>query len=41
MQDETKMLDFLLSSLVAFGSFGFFLFVLSYGWLTAFKVIAQ
>ncbi len=41
MKDETTMLDYFLSSIVAFGSFGFFLFVLSYGWLTAFQVMAQ
>lgn len=41
IQERSKNLDMLLSSLAAIGSFCFFLFVLTFGWLTAFEVMAR
>lgn len=41
IQERTSNLDMLLSSIAAIGSFCFFLFVLTYGWVTAFEVMAK
>lgn len=41
IQKRPNNLDMLLSSIAAIGSFCFFLFVLTYGWVTAFEVMAR
>ncbi len=41
IQKQTNNLDMLLSSIAAIGSFCFFLFVLTFGWVTAFEVMAR
>ncbi|WP_343564693.1 hypothetical protein [Kiloniella sp. b19] len=41
MVQEQNGLDFMLSTAAALGSFTFFLFVLSYGWYSAFSVMGS
>ena len=40
MLREKQRLDWFLSTLAAFGSFGFFFSVVAYGWYKAFLVMA-